>query len=43
MEHNHVDELACVSVVASAITNGTFTKRASVFASSVFPALTDNI
>lgn len=31
---------ACVSDVASAITKGTFTTRASVFASSVFPVLT---
>lgn len=31
--------LACVSVVASAITNGTFTMRASDLASSVFPIL----
>lgn len=28
-----------VSVVASAMTNGTFTKRAKVFASNVFPVL----
>jgi hypothetical protein len=29
--------LAWVNVVASAITNGTFTKRANVFASKVLP------
>lgn len=32
-------QLACVNVVASAITNGTFTKRAKVLASKVFPVL----
>lgn len=31
--------LACVNVVASAMANGTFTTRASVFASKVFPIL----
>lgn len=36
-------ELACVSVVASEITKGTFTKRAKVFASNVFPVLEINI
>jgi len=30
----------CVKVVASAITKGTFTNLARVFASSVFPVLT---
>lgn len=32
--------LACVNVVASAMANGTFTTRARVFASKVFPILT---
>lgn len=31
---------ACVKAVASAITKGTFTTRASVLASSVFPVIT---
>lgn len=31
------NQLAWVNVVASAITKGTFTNRASVFASNVFP------
>ena len=30
---------ACVNEVASAMTKGTFTTRASVFASNVFPVL----
>lgn len=34
---------ACVNVVASAMTKGTFTTRASVFASNVFPVLTVKI
>lgn len=34
-----INQLACVKVVASVMTNGTFTKRASVFASKVFPVL----
>ena len=40
---NHV--ACCISVVASAIANGTFTSRAIVFASSVLPvpAETDRV
>lgn len=37
----HSSALACVKVVASAITKGTFTNRANVFASNVFPVLKD--
>jgi hypothetical protein len=31
--------ITCVIAVASAITNGTFTKRANVFASSILPVI----
>jgi hypothetical protein len=31
--------ITCVIAVASAITNGTFTKRANVFANSVLPVI----